>query len=131
MMVLFVFQALEERTKKSFFQTWNVSQEVTQTFVNLSKFQVNLEKNNIEMLEKFIILLYDKSSSTKTVGGAKKLLFIHKIIHCEPLPPTSAALMQHVWRAVYQASIVWGQALEQQPEYLSPENWGLKIEIQQ
>ena len=78
------------------------------------------------MLEKFITLLYDKSSSTETVDAARKLLFMHKNIPFESLPPTSAALMQHVLRAVYQASIVWGQALEQQPVYLSPEKWGWK-----
>ena len=78
---------------------------------------MNLEKNDIEMLEKFITLLYDKSSSTETVDAARKLLFMHKNIPFESL---------HVLRAVYQASIVWGQALEQQPVYLSPEKWGWK-----
>ena len=36
------------KCKKSFFQTWNVFQEVTETFVKLSKFPVNLEVNDIE-----------------------------------------------------------------------------------
>ena len=44
------------------------------TFVKLSNFPVNLEVNDIEMLEKFITLVYDKSLCTKTVGAARKLL---------------------------------------------------------
>ena len=66
------------KCKKSFFQTWNVFQEITETFVKLSKFPVNLEENDIEMLEKFIVLLYDKSSSTETVDAARKLFLMHK-----------------------------------------------------
>ena len=76
------------------------------------------------MLEKLIVLLYDKSSSPETVNAARKLLFMHKNAYFDSLPPRLAALIQHISRAVYQASIVWAQALKQKPVYLSPENWG-------
>ena len=68
-----MFQVLGEKAKNHFFQSWNVFQEITETFVKLSKFPVNLEENDIEMLEKFIVLLYDKSASTETVDAARKL----------------------------------------------------------
>ena len=42
------------------------------------------------------------------------------------LPPTSEALKQHIFRSVYQASIIWGQSLVAKPVNLSPENWGWK-----
>ena len=113
--------------KKSFYQTWNVFKEVTEIFVKLSRFPVNLEENDIQMLDKFILLLYDKSASTETVNATRKFLFMHKSTQFDSLPPTLAALIQHIFRAVYQASIIWGQALEQQPVYLSPKHWGWKI----
>ena len=40
------------------------------------------------------------------------------------IPPTSAALEYHIQRAIFQASIVWGQALENIPSHHSPEDWG-------
>ena len=113
--------------KKSFYQTWSVFPEITETFVRLSQFPVCLEEKDIQILEKFIALLYDKSSTTESVDTTRKLLFMHKNTQFDFLPPTFAALKQHISRAVYQASIIWGQALEQEPVFSCPKNWGWKI----
>ena len=85
---------------------------------------MNIEESDFVMIEKFIVLLYDQSLSSETVNAARKYLFMHKNIHFDALRPTFTALTQHIFRAIYQAIIIWGQALEQQPVYLSPENWG-------
>ena len=42
----------------------------------------------------------------------------------EIIPPTQAALAQHIKRAAYQAGHVWGQALEPMQELPSPAEWG-------
>ena len=58
-----------------------------------------------------LLIVQEKSSSVKK--------------HCiENLPPTSAALKYHIQRAVFQASIVWGQSLVNIPQSHSPEHWG-------
>ena len=113
--------------KKSFYQTWSVFPEITETFVRLSQFPVCLEEKDIQILEKIIALLYDKSSTTESVDTTRKLLFMHKNTQFDFLPPTFAALKQHISRAVYQASIIWGQALELEPVFSCPKNWGWKI----
>ncbi len=41
----------------------------------------------------------------------------------EKIPPTKAALQQHVKRATYQAGHIWGQALIPNPTLPSPSDW--------
>ena len=40
------------------------------------------------------------------------------------IPPTKAALKEHVKRAAYQGGLVWGQTLVSAPELLPPTSWG-------
>ena len=42
----------------------------------------------------------------------------------DALPPTEAALLQHVKRVAYQAGHVWSQALLKDPVLLSSLEWG-------
>ena len=42
----------------------------------------------------------------------------------ENIPPTQAALLQHIYRSIYQAGYIWGQALVSQQQLPSPSNWG-------
>ena len=119
-MVVTHVSGFRRRVKKVFYQTWSVFPEINETFVRLSQFPVCLEEKDIQILEKFIVLLYDKSSTTESLDATGKLLFMHKNSQFDFLPPTFAALMQHISRAVYQASIIWGQAFEQEPVFSCP-----------
>ena len=53
-------------------------------------------------------------------------LFSQKNSLFDNIPPTSATLKHHIRRAAFQASIIWGQALEQVPDQHCPEQWGWK-----
>ena len=55
---------------------------------------------------------------------ARQQLFTRKSRSIDNIPPTEAALMQHLKRAVYQGSHVWGQAFVSSPELPSPSQWG-------
>ena len=68
--------------------------------------------------------LYDRSSSCSDVDSARKCLFLQKNTRFDNLPPTNAALIQHIKRATYQGGIVWGQTLQTQPLLPSPNQWG-------
>ena len=57
----------------------------------------------MSMLEIFVVLMYDKTSDQVSVN-ARKLLFTQKSHSLENLPPTQAALVQHIKRAIYQAN---------------------------
>ena len=118
--------AFKSKGKRSFFQTWQVFPEITPTFLSLSTYPADFNKSDEEMIEKFISLLYDRSSQCTNINDTRKKLFSQKNIAFDNLPPTSAALKFHIQRAVYQASIVWGQSLINNPSYHSPDQWGWK-----
>ena len=42
----------------------------------------------------------------------------------ERLPPTQAALHQHILRAAYQGGHIWGQVLNLSPALPSQDEWG-------
>ena len=53
-------------------------------------------------LERFVVLMYDRTSECVEVNEARKQLFIQKSRTLENIPPTKAALEQHIKRARYQ-----------------------------
>ena len=59
------------------------------------------------------------------VDEARMELFCHENKAMENIPPTSDALLQHVKRATYQASI-WATSQNSQQERPTPESWGWK-----
>ncbi len=54
---------------------------------------------------------------------ASQMLFVQKSRTLENIPPTYAALREHIKRASYQANC-WNQALIPNPETPSPTDWG-------
>ena len=70
-----------------------------------------------------MILLYDRTSSATDVDTARRKLFPKKN-RVNRIPPTKAALEQHVRRAVFQGGHIWGQATNPQPALPSPTAWG-------
>ena len=56
----------------------------------------------------------------------EKTILSEKNTTFDNLPPTRVALKYHIHRAVYQASIVWGQSLINIHSYHSQEQWGQK-----
>ncbi len=76
------------------------------------------------LLEQFVVLLYDRTSSQECVNDARKQLFTQKGRAIDSLPPTQAALIQHIKRAAYQAGHCWAQMMIAAPELPSPSEWG-------
>ena len=75
-------------------------------------------------LERFVVLLYDRTSSQEFVNGARKQLFTQKGRAIDGLPPTQAVFLQHTKRAAYQAGHCWAQTMIATPELPSPSEWG-------
>ena len=75
-------------------------------------------------IERFVVLMYDRTSTCESVDAARKELFTQKGRSIEYFPPTSAALFQHTKRTVFQAAYVWGQTLQPYPELPDPYEWG-------
>ena len=74
--------------------------------------------------ERFVVLMYHWTTNCLEVNSCCCDLFVKKGRAMEALPPTFAALLQHSFRAAYQAGLIWKQALNQQQQLPSPEDWG-------
>ena len=91
--------------------------------IDLTTAIAQVEEDATQTIERFVILLYDRTSTSTDVNKARCKLFAMKN-NVQLIPPTSAALKQHVRRALYQDGHVWGQALLPAPALPSPTDWG-------
>ena len=80
-------------------------EKVTATFLVHSAGPDQVNDDNVATLERCTILLYDRTSSLVNVDEARKQLFTKKGCTMDAIPPTRAALVQHIKRAVYQGGI--------------------------
>ena len=112
--------------KKSFWQAWIAFEEVTDTFVYLASHPFKPIDSNCEnfcKIERLIVLVYDKTSTSLSINQTRRELFCLKNVTMERMPPTQNALLQNTKRAVYQASI-WVTSTEAQQMIPSPVDYG-------
>ena len=87
-------------------ETWSAYPGATECFIKLSTSIENLSEEDVSILERYVVLLYDRSSTTHSINECRKQLFAKKARLIENIPPTKDALYQHISRAVYQAGFV-------------------------
>ena len=121
-----VVSAFRGRGKKSAWQTWDVSDEASDVFSKFSQYPPAVDDDDLKTLKKFVVMMYDRSSTADGVDDARMDMYARKQIPYEAIPPTRAALLQHVKRASYQgeAGCIWSQLIVCQPETQSPTDWG-------
>ena len=61
-----------------------------------------LWEDQINVIERYVVLIYACGSGLRSVNACQRYLFTHKNLSSESLPPTYDALMQHLKRAVCQ-----------------------------
>eukprot|EP00112_Aurelia_sp_Birch-Aquarium-sp1_P018593 Seg4456.3 transcript_id=Seg4456.3/GoldUCD/mRNA.D3Y31 product="hypothetical protein" protein_id=Seg4456.3/GoldUCD/D3Y31 len=76
------------------------------------------------VLERYVVLLYDRTSTCQSVDDTRKHCFARKGRSIDIIPPTSAALLRHTKRAAYQNGHIWGQCLVPAQEIPCPSEWG-------
>ncbi|KAG5871290.1 hypothetical protein JTB14_030412 [Gonioctena quinquepunctata] len=84
----------------------------------------------LKQMERFIVLIYDRTSSDDSVDDARKHLFTQKSREIDNMPPTQDALIQHTKSAIYQASYCWAQLMIAIPVLPSPADWGWKEKVE-
>ncbi|ELT99539.1 hypothetical protein CAPTEDRAFT_208935 [Capitella teleta] len=110
------------RGKRTAWEAWKSYLEVTEAYQDCVSSD-RVSKTCMALSEGFVILLYDKSSKATDVNKARKHIFTQKARSLENIPPTHAALEQHVKRAVLQAKI-WNNSTEAVPSAIDPSKWG-------
>ena len=103
---------------------WTVFQRVTPIFTKLSLTPEAIDDEDLQIIEEFVVLMYDRSSSCKEVNEARVDLFARKQRAYDSIPPTKAVLREHCKRAAYQAGHIWSKSLICNPNLPSPQEWG-------
>ena len=75
-------------------------------------------------LEYLTVLLYDRTSTCRSINEVRRLLFTQKGCQMSTLPPTKPALEQHIRRAVLQGCHLWGNLTKPHRLLPSPADWG-------
>ena len=65
-----VVSAFHGKGKRSAWQTWSVCNEVSSVFKQLSKYPPTIRDDDFEILEKFVVIMYDRSSTATCVNDA-------------------------------------------------------------
>ena len=99
--------------------------KITESFNDMSVNTDTIGPENAAVIERFSVLLYDRTTQLVNINSVRKELFTRKgtFAH-ENLPPTKAALEEHTKRAMYQGGHVWGQSMCPQMRLPTPEDWG-------
>ena len=99
--------------------------EVTAAFQALSNAPtVGVVEEAMPILERYVTIMYDRTSTCMKVNDARRDLFTRKGRDIEAIPPTSDALRQHAKRSTYLASHCWGNSLVPSPLVPCPSEWG-------
>ena len=112
--------------KKTGWQTWKRFPEVTEAFINCSSLN-EPTCSDLKLIERFVVLLYDRSSSCSDVNECRRQLFVKQARAIDNCPPTQDALVQHIRRAVLQASI-WAKCLDITQLDVDINNWGWSVD---
>ena len=110
--------AFKGKGKKSAWQAWKTYTDITETFVFLASnlFEILLDESiHFRRIQRFTIVLYDKTSCLNFVDEARKDLFCHKNLVMDKIPPTKNALLHHSKCAIFQAGI-WTTSTEASPQ---------------
>ena len=112
--------------KKTAWAVWNTFPDLTDTLValTLNPNMFGIESNHMQRIERFVVLMYSKGCRAAGVNEARLRLFTSGTKSLESIPPTKAALFQHVKRAILQSSFYWHRALSAQQEIPDFSGWG-------
>ena len=74
-----------------------------------------LNEDDMNKWQRFIALLYNRSTHLVDINELRKVLFEQSNRQLENIPPSKAALREHIKRALFQAGHIWGQVLNANP----------------
>eukprot|EP00058_Branchiostoma_floridae_P011619 XP_002597107.1 hypothetical protein BRAFLDRAFT_76362 [Branchiostoma floridae] len=110
--------------KKTAWKVWETHDEFTATFYDLHSSPHHISDEAETALEYFTILLFDRTSTCSSINQLRKHLFTRKNRPMSSLPPTQAALHQHMRRAILQGGHHWGRNTTPCRQLPSPAEWG-------
>jgi hypothetical protein len=111
--------------KKAAWKIWEIhDEEITDALFSLHNAPTVIPAEVEATLEKFVIWFYDRTSTSTSINEVRKILFSRKGKEMSMLPPTQAALKQHIRRATLQGGHYWGNLTTAVRSLPSPADWG-------
>ncbi|KAJ8037689.1 hypothetical protein HOLleu_18575 [Holothuria leucospilota] len=98
--------AFYRKGKNVAWDAWKCYPAVTQAFTYMAMnpyARLETDTQHFKLLERFVVVLYDKNSNLESINEARRELFCQKNRPMENIPPTLDALLQHSKRAAFQA----------------------------
>ena len=116
--------------KKTAWASWQNTPGLTETLLALTNAPscFSLESLHMEKLERFVVVMYSKGCGLAKVNEARHRLFTSGKKTLESIPPSQAALFEHIKRALLQASFHWNQATSVHQEIPDFREWGWQRE---
>ena len=115
------------REKKTAWVTWTTYENIKPAFIALGNTSdLSAIYEWIQQVERFVVLLYDRTSTEEGMNRARKQLLSKKGRAIVGLAPTLAALIEHTKRAAYQAGHCWRHMMTPAPKLLSLNDWEWK-----
>ena len=81
--------------EKKAWDTWQVFPDATPVYMILSSLSLRIAAKDFAILERFIILMYRRTSHLRTVNETRLQLFAQGGRQIDMVPPTQAALTKH------------------------------------
>ena len=93
--------------KKTAWAVWCSMPHLATVFSRLARAPSQVSPDDLNEIERYVVLLYQRTSALSHVNEARKQLFAQNR-NKENIPPTLHALEQHMKRVVYHARPIWG-----------------------
>ena len=119
--------AFHEIGTKTAWAVWCSMPHLATVFSRLARVPIQVYPDDLNEIERYVVLLYQRTPVLSHVNEARKQLFAQNR-KMENIPPTLHALEQHVKRAVYQAGHILGQSLIGEPEKFHRQIHGVRRE---
>ena len=116
--------AFHGKGKKSAWCAWRKYPEFTAQLDCVMSNPIHLSDKDMKCIEAFIIFMNTHQRDKHDINQARKMLFCQKGRAIENIPPTKAALIEHIRRSTYQGAICWGQCLVANQQLPCPSDWG-------
>ena len=108
------------KRKKTVWNTQKVLPNASKAFEDLFLMREDICSSSTLLLEQFVVILYDRTSDLVKVNDAKKWLFTQKSRSLDSIPPTQAALTQHIGQVTKQNC--WNLAITLVPDLQTPKD---------
>ena len=86
-----------------------------------------ISEKQLQKLVRFVVLVYQRTSSAVEVNAARQTLSAQGSRTIQNIPPSQAALFQHLRPATYQGGHKWGRCLQANQNIPDPSDLGWEL----